>query len=54
MSVELINGSVQLRVAAAAGIGTRLVKVVILSGEWPLRSLGFDDIPLFSRKRIVF
>ena len=51
-SVKFINGPIQLSIAPAAGIGARLIKIVVLSGEGPLRSLGFDDMPLFSRKRI--
>ena len=52
-SVELIQGSIQFGVAPPADISAFLIKVIVLSGKRPLRTLSFNHVPLLRRKRIV-
>jgi len=51
--VELVIGAVEFSIAAAAGVGPGFKEIVILSGEWTLRPLGLNDIPLLTREFVV-
>ena len=49
VSIEFGVGSVQLRVAPPTDIDTVLIKIVVLSSEWPFGAFSFDYVPLVRR-----